>query len=276
MHRLLGKPTYPNCLEAYKNGEFQILYDPTPPDRAPGWRAREKEKQKRKQQDWEDLEKMYAERKDRKKRDDLERQLRDRRKMEGRVLSQIVPTPRASAEPQAPHAGGDRMPAREVRSAAPPGWGPSTRPEYRTELDASSSSQRTTRPYELEAATASQQFKSNAQPGQRPRQQDQRRSDKQRFELMGDFPGENSRPPQSSAGSSNHTGPRQQNTHPMPPRHPQERLGNHTPDQPHAGTSGHRTADQRPIHYPPGFFENPRTPPKISKPSRRPSELNIW
>lgn len=218
---------------------------------------------------------MHVEKEERKRRDDLERKLRDQREREGRVLSLVVPIEGGDEGLRAAHAGAGRIPAQESRPVAQQGWEISTRPEYRAELDASSSIQSATRPYELEANSPAQQSHSNTYSGQRPMRQDQLRRPTQRFELMGDIPGQRSQPPQSISGC--HTGSHQQRYNSLaPPLQPQERQRDHAPRQPPAVAAGHETQVQRPVHYPHGFFENPRTPPDIGKYNRPPSVLDIW
>lgn len=167
IHRILGKPGYPQLFDPYRNGGATAGYNPHR-DRAPGWRAREKEGLKKYQQRFEESEKIYAEKEEMKRRDDLERILRDRREREGRVVSLIVPIEGGGEGLRAAHAGAGRTPAKEGRLAAQHGWEISTRPEYRVELDASSSIQQATRPYELEANSPAQQSRSNTHSGQRP------------------------------------------------------------------------------------------------------------
>lgn len=275
MRRFIGKSPYPNLLEAEKNGEIEIAYDPRhDTDRAPGWRAREKERMKEEQLAAAYWETLFAARKQRKERDDLERQLRDQREKEGRALSLIVPIHGGGDGLRSSQAGARGLPVQQDRSAAQHGWGLSTRPEYRAELHATSSNNHATRPYELEASSSSQQFNSNTQSRQRSMQQDQPRRTAQRFELMGNVPGDPSHPAQPTSG--HHAGTYQQNYHNMAPLQPQERQRDHAPYQPQAIIEGRSTRGQRPIQYPPGFFEDPRTPPDISKYNRPPSELKNW
>lgn len=255
-------------------GEIGISYVPWPPDRAPGWRAREKERQKQRQKDIQEGEKMIAEKKDRKRRDDLERQLRDQREREGRALSLIVPTHPGGEGLRGPRAGGGRIPVQEERTAAQQGWAPSTRPEFRAELDASPSNQQATRLYEVEAVNASQQFNPSTQSRQRPMRQGQPGSATQRFELMGDFPGQHSHSPQSAPPY--YPAPSQQRHSGIAPVQPQEQRRDNKSYQGQAVVEALRTRGRRPIHYPPGFFENPRTPPDISKYNRLPSDLHRW
>lgn len=273
MWRLVG-PTYPHLMEAYKNGEIGIAYDPRPPDRAPGWRAREKEREKQKQKDMEESEKIFAEKKERKRRDDLERKLRDQREREGRSLSLIVPTHGGGEGLRAPRADGGMIPVQEERTIAQQGWAPSTRPEFRAELDATPSNQQATRLYELEADSAPQQFNPSTQSRQTPLQQSQPRRTSQRFELMGDFPGQHSHPPRSAPGY--HPAPSQQRHGGIASVQPQGQTGHNTPYQTQPVTEAQMTCGRRPIHYPPGFFENPRTPPDIFKYNRLPLDLHRW
>lgn len=274
MWRFIGKSPYPNLLEAEKNGEIEIAYDPRHADRTPGWRARQKERMKEERIAAAYWESFFAARKERKERDNLERQLRDQREQEGRALSLLVPAHNGREGPRPPHAGVRTLPVQQDRSAAQHGWGLSTRPEYRAELHATSSNRHVTPPYELETSSTSQRFNSNTSSRQSPMQQDQARRTTQRFELMGNVPGEPSRPLQST--STYDAGTNQQSYHSMAPLQPQERQRDHNPYQPQVVMAGTRTRGQRPVHYPPGFFENPRTPPDISKYNRPPSQLNTW
>lgn len=273
MWRFMRKPTYVHYVEVEGKGGIDLAYEPRLPDRAPGWRARETELEKL-ERDRQEAEDWFAKRRDRNKRDNLERKLRNQREKEGRALSLIEPTHDGGERPRPPHADVRRLPMQQDRPAAQDGWGISTRPEYRAELDATSSKKHDTRLYELEARSAPQQLNSNTQSRQRSMQHDQPRRTTQRFELMGNVPGDLSRPPQPTSGY--HAGTYQRNYHSMAPLQPPERQRDLASYQPQAIIAGQRTRGQRPIHYPPGFFENPRTPPDISKYNRPPSELNIW
>lgn len=239
------------------------MYDPNPPDRAPGWRSREREKEKKKRQEMKADEKKFAERNDKKRRDNLERQLRDQREKEGRALSLIVPNNEVVEHSQIPHCGRGTA----VQGSSPTAhqsWGVSSRPEYRAELDATSKYQHTSGPYELEPRAASQRSNFTGQLGQMPVQQSLGRRTTQRFELMGSVPQDQSQRPQAHTGLQAGYQQDRYNMAAMANQsRPQQRSRHQLPQPSQVASEGQRNREQKPACFPPGIFENPRTPPKI-------------